>query len=246
MNILDKIQIILVETSHPGNIGATARAMKTMGLQHLRLVNPKEFPHAEATARASNAEDILSNAQVYSSLAEALQGCHLTLATTARVRPNLQWKTLELSNLSTLFDKGEQQTIAILFGPERTGLTNAQLASCDYYLTIPCNPEYSSLNLASSVQIICYEIRKTLLQHEHKNINEVNELLADHQQLELLFEQIHIIMHQCGFIKTSNSKKLMLRLRRLFLRRELTASELHLLRGLFKSIEQNLKGESND
>jgi tRNA (cytidine32/uridine32-2'-O)-methyltransferase len=153
----------------------------------------------------------------------------------------LQWKTLELCNIAYYLPKKyDNQQIAILFGPERTGLTNQQLACCDYYLTISCNPDYASLNLAACVQIVCYELHKASLTPHTRPEQPRQEPLADHHQLELLFQQLQTIMTATDFIQTDEPKKLMLRLRRLFMRRQLTVSELHLLRGIFKSIEQSL------
>ena len=160
---LHNIKIILVETTHPGNIGASARAMKTMGLGALRLVNPKLFPSADATVRAAGADDILSEAEIYDSLADAVGDCKYLYGTSTRKR-SLQCEVLspESATNEIINVMDNDINIGIVFGRERTGLTNSELDLCNKMVAIPTNPEFSSLNIASAVQIICYEIIKKI------------------------------------------------------------------------------------
>lgn len=179
-NILNKVRIILVNTSHPGNIGSTARAMKTMGLTQLVLVSPKSFPDPQAIAMSSHADDILDNARVVSSLKEALEGCCLAIGTSARSRAidlqPLDPKTCAEKLIQTILrgdwhspiSPNNQLTVALVFGREDSGLTNEELLHCHYHVTIPSNPEYSSLNLAAAVQVLCYELRMASISHEQE------------------------------------------------------------------------------
>ena len=155
---LENIRIVMINTSHPGNIGSAARVMKNMGLKRLYLVQPKKFPDYEASAMASGATDILSKAIVCDSFAEALNGCHLVLGTTARER-KIQHEFLDGREAGVLTaDESQQQEVALVFGRERTGLTNDEIGLCHKLINIPTNPDYSSLNVASAIQIICYEV----------------------------------------------------------------------------------------
>ena len=152
------IRVVLINTSHPGNIGAAARAMKTMCLKNLVLVDPKQFPHADASARASGADDILATAKVCSSLDEAIGDCSLVLGASARVR-RLSWPMLDPRECAhVVMEATLENKIAILFGREHSGLTNEELSRCHYLVNIPSNSEYGSLNLAAAVQIISYEL----------------------------------------------------------------------------------------
>ena len=158
--MLAKIRVVLSNTSHPGNIGATARAMKTMGLTRLYLVNPKVFPAAEATARASGADDVLANAVVCPDIEVALSGCHLVLGASARSRSIPCPVINPAESARKAYAESEQGEVALLFGCERSGLSNAEIDRCQHLVQIPSNPDYGSLNLAAAVQIICYEIQR--------------------------------------------------------------------------------------
>ena len=152
-------RIVLVGTTHPGNIGAVARAMKNMGLADLALVNPRYFPDKEATARASGAEDLLENATVVDTLAEAIADCVYVAGASARSRA-INWPSLDARDCAArLLDQGRKGPVAAVFGPEKSGLSNSDLDHCDTLLTIPTNPEFSSLNLAMAVQVVTYELR---------------------------------------------------------------------------------------
>ena len=156
---LERVRVVLINTTHPGNIGATARAMKVMGLKQLHLVTPKIFPSADATARASGADDILEHAVVHESLDSALEGCGLVLGTSARLR-SLSMPFLDANAAATQsIAESDKHEIAVLFGRERYGLTNEEMQCCNYLVNIPTNPEYGSLNISQAVQILAYELQ---------------------------------------------------------------------------------------
>ena len=161
--MLEKIRIVLVNPSHPGNIGATARAMKTMGLSKLYLVHPKDFPHTTAAVLAAGAEDVLDQCQVTSTLMEALTGCHFVMATSARER-RLPWPSFDpRAAAEQALEATASGDVAILFGSERVGLLNSELQMAHAHIIIPANPDYTSLNLAAAVQVVCYELRMAFL-----------------------------------------------------------------------------------
>lgn len=232
----DKIRIVLVEPSHPGNIGAAARAMKTMCLDTLVLVNPLRFPHADANARASGALDILKNARVVASLDEALSGCVFVAGTSARKRelgpPVLPPRDCALRLLSV-----PEQDVAVVFGRERTGLTNEELDRCQVLVHIPANPEYSSLNLAAAVQIMCYEI--LLARAIGVSVDARDSPLATADELEGLFAHLESAARDSGFFNPAHSTQLMRRLRHLFSRAELDRNEVNILRGLLKALQRD-------
>ena len=158
------VRIVLVETSHPGNIGASARAMKTMGLDELVLVAPREFPSAEATARASGADDVLASARVVDSLSEAIADCGFVAGASAR-RRRLSWPLVDpRRGAASLWQQAPDTSVAMVFGPEHSGLTNEDLGRCNQVVHIPANPAYSSLNVAMAVQVLCYELRMAALE----------------------------------------------------------------------------------
>lgn len=237
---LDSIRIVLVETTHPGNIGSTARAMKTMGLSNLYLVSPKIFPHQHAIEMAAGADDILEQAVVVDSLSDAIAPCHLVLGTSARRRD------LDISLLNPheqacmVFENAHQQQIAIVFGREHAGLTNDELLACHYHIHIPSNPEYSSLNLSQAVQIIAYEIRHVFQQNNDINHQGLVDF-ATQDEVERLFDHMKTVLIDVDFLKPSNPKKLMQRLRRLFNRARLEHNEVNILRGMMTQIQRSLK-----
>lgn len=189
LTLLSHIAIVLVETTHPGNIGAVARAMKNMNMTNLRLVNPKIFPSAEATARASGADDLLSQAHVYPTLNEAISDCQLVIGTSARCR-TLSWPELTPRQCAEMAVKNNPDCgrVAILFGRENSGLSNEELDRCRYLLRIPCNAEYSSVNVAAAVQIVCYELFVTLGLEEESYIGDKGEMaLASAAQMESFY-----------------------------------------------------------
>ena len=160
--MFSSIKIVLVETTHPGNIGAAARAMKNMGLSRLCLVSPKIFPSADATSRASGADDLLSSATLCGSLSEAISECQLVIGASARAR-TISWPTVTARECAEMIARAPSMNTAIVFGREHSGLTNAEIDRCQYRLSIPCNPEFSSLNLAAAVQVVAYELHTALV-----------------------------------------------------------------------------------
>lgn len=232
------IRIVLIETSHPGNIGATARAMKNMGLSELVLVRPKSFPHAEASARASGADDLLARARVTHRLIDALDGCGLVLGTTSRGRDQY-FRALDVREAAArAAGQARVGPVAILFGAERTGLTNEDLAHAHAVLAIPANPEYPSLNVAMAVQIVAYEIRR----HSQAPLA-LPPLaraapLAPPADMERLYEHLGRVLEEIDFRdRTRNGTHLMMRLRRLLQRAELDGNEVNILRGILTAVQ---------
>lgn len=230
------LRIVLVETSHPGNIGAAARAMKTMCLSRLVLVNPVEFPHPDASARASGAVDVLERAEVVKTLDEALAGCALIAGTSARQRglgPPVLSPRECMQRLHAEAATGQE--VALLFGRERTGLTNDELARCHILVNIPSNPDYSSLNLAAAVQVLGYE--SMLARGAVPAAGESDELPATAEEMEKLYGHIESAALETGFLDPANPKHLMRRIRRLFNRARPDQNEVHILRGLLSALQ---------
>ena len=233
--MLGTMRIVLVETSHPGNIGAAARAMKTMCLDSLTLVNPAEFPHSDASARASGAVDILEKARVTATLDEALTGCVLVAGTSARRRgigpPELSPQECAMR----LTSAAAGQDVALVFGRERTGLTNEELGRCHVLVNIPANPEYASLNLAAAVQVLGYELM--LARAAVPAAIESDTPLATADEMERLYEHLETAALETGFLDPANPKHLMRRLRRLFNRAQPDQNEVNILRGLLAALQ---------
>lgn len=228
----NNIRIVLHQTSHPGNIGATARAMWTMGLSNLYLVAPKSFPDAVATTRSSGAEHILEHAIVVNDLDRALADCGIVIGTSAQNR-HLPWPQLSPKECASyVAQQALCQQVAIVFGPERTGLSNADLQRCHYQVAIPANPDYSSLNLAMAVQVICYEIYGELLVKEEQP----NRILANDAQLQSFYLHLNKLLDEIHFRKPTSSPELMPKLKRIFNRAQLDEEDINLLRGIFKKI----------
>ncbi len=236
MSDLNTIRIVLVETSHPGNIGAAARAMKTMGVSELALVTPKDFPSDEATARASGADDILERAPVHETLADALVGCDLVIGTSARIR-NLEWPMLnpEQSAEKALSHTGKT---AIVFGRERTGLSNIELDLCHYLLQIPSVPDYQSLNLGAAVQIIAYNLRVASLKKMPSSRSETPRQVADSEAMEYFYAHLEQTLIDIDFLDPKQPKQLMRRLRHLFNRSQPDETELNILRGILSASQK--------
>ncbi|MDF1646765.1 MAG: RNA methyltransferase [Legionellaceae bacterium] len=236
---LNAVRVILVETSHPGNIGATARAMKTMGLSRLYLVSPQLFPDKNAVEMASGAQDVLESAVCVESLDEALLGTELILMTSARPRdialPGLTPDTAA----QTMAKMPDDTEIALVFGRERIGLMNEELLRGHYHIEIPTNPAYSSLNLAQAVQIIVYETAKAAASDKPAP-SKVEHALAKAEQLEQYYTHLETVLQQIDFLKPSNPKQVMLRLRRLFNRAKLEAVEVNILRGILTQITRTI------
>jgi len=233
--LLSHFKVVLVETSHPGNIGAVARAMKNMQMDQLRLVSPKSFPHADATARASGADDVLRSATVFGSLQDAIADCQVVLGSSARDR-TISWPSLTARQTAEKWVvTSPEQNIALVFGRENSGLKNHELDLCHYLLRIPCNTEYSSLNLAAAVQVVCYELFVASGQEMVSNVGDMGEEpLATAEQMEAFYVHLHQTMADIGFLHPERSKSIMRRLRRIFNRTQLDTKELDILRGILR------------
>jgi len=240
----DSIRIVLVATSHPGNIGSTARAMKTMGFHRLYLVKPKSFPDPRAHEMSAGADDLFQHTIVTDTLAEALVGCQLVLATSARPRGISLPGLTPATSAALVAETPDNTEIALVFGREHAGLTNDELLHCNYHVNIPSNPDYSSLNLAQAVQIIVYELRMKLL----SPAAEV-EMQADRQatveEVEQFYTHLREVLLAIGFLKPSNPKKLLQRVRRLFNRIKLEHLEVSILRGILTHMNAAIDSKKN-
>lgn len=245
---IDNVRIVLVETSHPGNIGAAARAMKNMTLSDLALVSPQEHPGGEgkARARASGATDVLYGAVKYDSLADAIADCDLVIGASARLR-SVTWPELnpremaeKIFSIDTGVGEESQQTYekaAIVFGREDAGLSNDEMDLCQYLVHIPANADYSSLNIAAAVQVLCYEIYMTAILNEGSIAKAPNEHpLATSQEIEYFYEHLEQVLVDANFLNRSNPMLLMRRIRKLFNRCGLDKIEVSILRGILTSI----------
>lgn len=234
---LKNIRVILCGAVHPGNIGAAARALKTMGLSRLYLVAPQRFPDPEADWRASRATDVLARAVVCASLGEALSGVALAVACSARSREVAVPEMAAREAAQQVIDIGRSQQAALVFGNETYGLTTADVNKCQLLATIPAAPTYSSLNLAAAVQVFAYEIRMAAL-GSGAGIGGKARKLASFEEVEGFFDHLQQTMVEVGFLNPDHPKKLMPRLRRLFARAQLEKEEVNILRGLLKSFSR--------
>ena len=240
-NLLNSVKVVLVGTTHPGNIGATARAMKNMGILDLALVEPKEFPSDVATFRSKAAKDILEKASVHRSLAEAVSECELVVGTSARGR-TVPWPVLNPREAAEEMHKSSRNgKVAIVFGREDRGLTNEELGLCNFHVHIPSDPEYSSLNLSQAVQILAYEIRLSYLKDQHVNKDYWDVELANNEQTERLINHMDELMQEVDFYDVENPRKLLVRVRRFFKRSKIDVMEANIFRGLFATIQKKLK-----
>ena len=237
--MLENIKIVLVNTSHTGNIGSAARAMKTMGLSQLILVDPVSPPDGKSSALAAGAGDVLANAKIVSSVAEAVAGCGLVVGTSARSR-TLSWPMLEPRGCGEkLVAEVPNYPVALVFGRENNGLSNDELQQCHFHVCIPANPEYSSLNLAAAVQTLCYEIRMAHLdQTRHEQVQQEYPLAED---LEGFYSHLEQTLYKTNFIIPQHPGMVMSKLRRLFNRARPETQELNILRGILASIEKTSK-----
>lgn len=238
--MLDQIRIVLVNTSHTGNMGSAARAMKTMGLTQMVLVDPQALPDGNANALAAGASDILANARVVSTLDDAIADCGLVIGTSARSR-TLSWPMLDPREAGEkTVAEGVRHPVALVFGRERTGLTNDELQKCHYHVAIPANPEYSSLNLAMAVQTLCYEVRMHWLQSQEQAAE--TDGVQDYPsaaQLEGFYQHLEQTLLKTGFITEDHPGHVMSKLRRLFNRARPEAVELNILRGILTSVQKS-------
>ncbi len=243
---VDNIRIIMLNTSHPGNIGAAARVMKNMGLKHLYLVQPKRFPDPEATAMASGADDLLTRAIVCGSLEEALEGCHLVLGSTARER-KIQHEFIDARQAAqqAMTEAGNHQ-VALVFGRERTGMTNEEIGLCHKLINVPTNPQYSSLNVASAIQIVTYELMMTA----HLSRKELSESIqpvdyAVSDAMEGFYRHLEKTLIEIDFLNPEQSPQLMPRLRQLYNRSRLKQEELNILRGILTQTQKSIRHKQN-
>lgn len=241
--MLSNIRVVLVGTSHPGNIGSTARAMKTMGLSNLYLAEPRVEPDGQSIALAAGASDILKNLTTVDSLDEAIADCSLVIATSARCR-TLDWPMLDPrqagEKLSLESIKGP---VAIVFGRENHGLSNEELQKCNYHVFIPANPEYSSLNLAQAVQIICYETRVAHLALSEAPVATTDEEYPLAEDLERFFVHLESTLSNTGFVIKNHPGNVMTKLRRLYTRARIEAQEMNILRGILTSIDKKMDNQ---
>jgi len=236
------IRIVLVGTTHPGNIGAVARAMKNMGLSDLALVNPKHFPHDEATARASGAADILEQAMVVGTLAEALTDCVYVAGASARSR-TINWPCMGPRDCAErMIQESGHGKVAAVFGPEKTGLHNDDLDLCHTLLTIPTDPGFSSLNLAMAVQVFTYELRVASMLDEGP-VFDVEAPPATSEEMEHFYEHLEKVLTDIEFLDPENPRHLMRRMRRLYIRARPDKNEVNILRGILTAVDRARKDD---
>jgi tRNA/rRNA methyltransferase len=247
--ILANVRVVLSHTTHPGNIGAAARAMKTMGLESLYLVHPRHFPDPQADAMACGSEDLLRKAVVCGSVDEALQGTVFVAAMTARLRDISHEVLAPREAMPLLLQHAANHPVALLFGTEMAGLTNEEMGKSHLHIRIPANPEFSSLNLAAAVQVACYELN-VAAGHAGPNLAKAEVEPARHEDLERLYAHLEQALTQIGFFKTKAPNKLMQKLRRLYARARLDREEVNILRGILTAatgynarLKQNDSGE---
>ena len=246
-NRLERVRIVLSNTSHPGNIGAAARAMKTMGLSRLFLINPKQYPDDEAVARAAGADDVLEKAVVCETLDEALEGTVFSVALSARHRNLGPERSQARETAPLILDKTVDGDVALVFGNETAGLSNADVQRCQRTVLIPADPGYSSLNLGAAVQVLCYELR--LAAHDGRPA-EVSKTVpfaspaATNDDIERFYVHLERIMVTTGFLDPNQPKRLMSKLRRLFGRVTLERDEINILRGILDAVERNISRKS--
>ena len=241
MNPLNEfVQIVLIETSHPGNIGSVARAMKNMGLSRLALINPKKFPHDEATALAGNAGDVLDKAQVFSSIEEAVKNSKIIFATSARER-TIEWPVASAKDAAQEINQlaAENIEVSILFGREDRGLTNEELQLSNKHLIIPADPEYPVLNIAMSTQVVCYELYQASHNEPIGPWQDFPEYTS--QELQHLIDHFNETVFKLDLIDPKNPKQILTRMERMFRRLYPDQMEGNFLRGFLKAVNNQIK-----
>jgi tRNA/rRNA methyltransferase len=228
-NHLSNVRVVLSHTSHPGNIGAAARAMKTMGLRHLYLINPRHFPDPQASAMAAGADNILQNAVVCASIDDALDGVVFTVGMTARIRDISNEVRAPREAMPQIVQQAASMPVALLFGTEMSGLTNEEVSRAQMLVNIPANPEFSSLNLAAAVQVMSYEL--SVAAQNYQPVAQISQPAA-HQQVEGFMLHLEKTLQEIGFFTTQNPARMMQRLRRLYARARLESDEINILRGI--------------
>ncbi|MGL4193056.1 MAG: tRNA (cytosine(32)/uridine(32)-2'-O)-methyltransferase TrmJ [Vibrio sp.] len=239
--MLDRVKVVLVGTSHSGNIGSAARAMKVMGLSRMVLVDPQCQVDAQAIALAAGASEIALNAEIYPTLEAAVADCGLVVGTSARSR-TLEWPILEPRQCAEkLIAEAELHPVAVVFGRERTGLTNDELQRCHYHVCVPANPEYSSLNIAMAVQLLSYELRMAWLALKpNQDPHQVESAYPHHQELERFYQHLQTVITQTEFISVQQPGQVMNKLRRMFTRARPEAQEINMLRGILTAVQKSL------
>ncbi|RIX41527.1 MAG: RNA methyltransferase [Rhodocyclales bacterium GT-UBC] len=239
--LLSRIRVVLCRPSHPGNIGAAARAMKTMGLSRLYLVAPKQFPDPEADTRATGAVDLLQQATVTGTLSEALAGSRFAMALSARQRDLGPEIGQPRESVGRLLAEAEQGEVALVFGNETMGLSNEEIFHCQAAVTIPTNPDFSSLNLGAAVQVLCYECRMTAFSGKppvaSQGVTAFVAPAASHEEVEGLYAHLEAVMTETGFFNPEQPGRLLPKLRRLFGRSRLERDEVNILRGILASTQ---------
>lgn len=237
--LLDYIRIVLVNPSHPGNIGATARAMKNMGLKNLYLVAPQREINHEAIARAAGADDILYHAKHCQTLPEAIADCQVVFGTSARISSEHVRHFTPKQLADTILESFAKQNCAIVFGREHAGLNNDELRLCQYHIQIPCDEEFSSLNLGAAVQVICYELFCALqdIAKEKPHISS-DEVLASQEELQNFYSHLEQTLIDIEFLDPAKPRKAMVKLQRLFQRNLLSSNEVQLLRGILTASQK--------
>jgi len=235
--MIGNVRIVMVHTSHPGNIGAAARAMKNMCLSDLVLVSPSRFPSDEATARASGADDVLAAARVVDTLAAAVCDCRVVIGASARLRA-VQWPLLRPREAAALAAaEAGNAPVALVFGRESSGLSNDELDLCTHLVHIPTNPAFSSLNVAMAVQVLCYELMLALDHGQVPAVGAPGEGVASNAEMEGFFGHLEQALDEIGFTDERRSAKLMRRLRRLFHRAAPASEEVNILRGILSAAQ---------
>jgi len=245
-SFVENIRVVMVETTHPGNIGAAARAMKAMGYKNLYLVKPKIYPNAEATARAAGADDILIRAVVCESLEEALQGCVTVVASSARPRAISSPVFTPREYASKLSEQTKLGPVALVFGRESSGLSNEELEHCNVILQIPTNPDFSSLNVASAIQILCYEFIQGMQFCDAENTDREKVQLATSDEMKYFYDHLQQSMIDVGFLNLEQPRKLMRRLKSLFNRAHLDENEVSILRGFLAAVQEAATEKKKD
>lgn len=243
-------RIVLVQPSHPGNIGSAARAMKTMGFHDLVIVKPKRYPAPEANMMAVGADDLLQQARIVETLDEAIADCSLVLGTSARDR-SLPWPLVHPPKAAEII-LGQAASVktAILFGREDKGLKNEELQRCHHHIQIPANPEYSSLNLASAVQVLCYQLRMAFVDASEAPAKPDVEFgyddeMADSATMESFFQHMDVTLHDMEFLDRDTPNRVMPRMRRIFNRARVDLTELNILRGMLSKMQSHLEKKNN-
>lgn len=243
--MLNNIRIVLINTYHPGNIGSAARAMKTMGLHDLRLVSPKEFPSSQAVSMAAGAQDVLEVTTVVETMDDAIADCALVIGTSARsrthdfARPMLDARACA----EKLLSESNHGKVALVFGQETMGLTNSELEKCHFHTTIDANPDYPVLNVASAIQILCYEIFKTNSSQNHsasQQEDDESEAFPKQQEMELFYQHLERTLSDIGFIIQQHPGLVMTRMRRFFNRARPEVKELNMLRGILNAAQKHV------